>query len=153
VLAKRRHLSGLTGGAGLVASFCPHAKQRSRHVDSSPWPAARHFCVLGDRDGDVENRLVKIPDGLPATTLIELGIISPTRMKAATFWAKPRSMSRGNQLAPAGAGYRCGALLSRPDFVQWSGDARAGPVLLINIAGPNLLEAAGAGHITSIVGA
>ena len=43
------------------------------------------LCVLVTEDGDVENRLVRVPEGLPATTLIEAGNYLSTRLKGRTL--------------------------------------------------------------------
>ncbi|WP_423787245.1 HrcA family transcriptional regulator, partial [Hyphomonas chukchiensis] len=49
-------LSGLTGGAGLVAS--PTRDTPVRHVEFVPLAGRDALCVLVTEDGDVENRLV-----------------------------------------------------------------------------------------------
>ncbi|MEM6653958.1 MAG: heat-inducible transcriptional repressor HrcA, partial [Pseudomonadota bacterium] len=62
-------LSGLAGGAGLVSS--PTQDSAVRHVEFVPLSTGEALCVLVKEQGDVENRLVKIPSGLPQTVLIE----------------------------------------------------------------------------------
>ncbi len=76
-------LSGLAGGAGLVSS--PTRERPVRHVEFVPLATGEALCILVDEMGDVENRLVKIPPGLPATTLIEAGNYLAARMKGRTL--------------------------------------------------------------------
>jgi heat-inducible transcriptional repressor len=76
-------LSGLAGGAGLVSS--PTRERPVRHVEFVPLATGEALCILVDEAGDVENRLVKIPPGLPATTLIEAGNYLAARMKGRTL--------------------------------------------------------------------
>ena len=67
-------LSGLAGGAGLVAS--PTRDTPIRHVEFVALGTAEALCVLVTEDGDIENRLLKIPEGLPVTTLIEGDVLT-----------------------------------------------------------------------------
>ncbi|MEM6535678.1 MAG: heat-inducible transcriptional repressor HrcA [Pseudomonadota bacterium] len=76
-------LSGLAGGAGLVSS--PTEDAPVRHVEFVPLTTGEALCVLVNELGDVENRLVKVPPGLPQTTLIEAGNYLGTRMKGRTL--------------------------------------------------------------------
>lgn len=76
-------LSGLAGGAGLVSS--PTRERPVRHVEFVPLATGEALCILVDEMGDVENRLVKVPAGLPATTLMEAGNYLASRMKGRTL--------------------------------------------------------------------
>jgi len=76
-------LSGLAGGAGLVSS--PTQDAPVRHVEFVPLTTGEALCVLVNERGDAENRLVKIPAGLPQTTLIEAGNYLAARMKGRTL--------------------------------------------------------------------
>ena len=77
-------LSGLAGGAGLVSS--PTQDAAVRHVEFVPLSTGEALCVLVKEQGDVENRLVKIPAGLPQTVLIEAGNYLAARMKGRTLY-------------------------------------------------------------------
>ncbi len=76
-------LSGLAGGAGLVSS--PTRDAPVRHVEFVPLSTGEALCVLVNERGEVENRLVKLPTGLPQTTLIEAGNYLAARMKGRTL--------------------------------------------------------------------
>lgn len=62
-------LSGLTRGAGLVVTS--KTNPRFRHVEFVRLEADKALVVLVSDDGSVENRVVAIPTGLPASALIE----------------------------------------------------------------------------------
>ncbi|MEM7492287.1 MAG: heat-inducible transcriptional repressor HrcA, partial [Pseudomonadota bacterium] len=76
-------LSGLAGGAGLVSS--PTSDVPVRHVEFLPLSTGEALCVLVTEAGDVENRMIKVPAGLPQTTLIEAGNYLAARMKGRTL--------------------------------------------------------------------
>jgi heat-inducible transcriptional repressor len=62
-------LSGLSRGAGVVLSGKGNAALR--HIEFVPLDAARALVVLVSADGQVENRLVSLPVGLPPSALTE----------------------------------------------------------------------------------
>ncbi len=93
-------LSGLAGGAGLVAS--PTEDVSVRHVEFVPLSTGEALCVLVTDAGKVENRLVKIPTGLPQTTLIEAGNYLAARLKGRSLReaaSEIRAELKGHQAA------------------------------------------------------
>ena len=62
-------LSGLTRGAGLVVTRKGDA--RLKHIDFVRLDAERALAVLVGQDGGVENRVIAVAPGLPATALVE----------------------------------------------------------------------------------
>jgi heat-inducible transcriptional repressor len=64
-------LSGLSGAAGVVLTS--RANARLKHIEFVPLDAARALVVLVSTDGQVENRLVDLPPGLPPSALTEAG--------------------------------------------------------------------------------
>lgn len=76
-------LSGLTGGAGLVSS--PKRDTPVRYVEFVQLGHGDALCVIVSEDGDVENRLVRLPAGILPTTLIEAGNYLSARMKGRTL--------------------------------------------------------------------
>lgn len=70
VLAEASNLlSGLTRGAGVVTSS--KIDGRLKHIEFVPLDAARALLILVSEDGEVENRLVPLPPGLPSSALVE----------------------------------------------------------------------------------
>lgn len=130
-------LSGLAGGAGLVAS--PTRDAPVRHVEFVPLGTREALCVLVTEDGDVENRLLALPDGLPATTLIEAGNFLAARMKGRTL-----SEARGEVIAElktqrAQLDNAASALVAA-GLASWSGEGPDEKRALIVHGWANLLE-------------
>ena len=62
-------LSGLAKGAGLVISA--KANERLRHIEFVRLEPTRALVVIVGQSGAVENRIVDLPPGLPASALVE----------------------------------------------------------------------------------
>jgi len=62
-------LSGLSRGAGIVTAS--RVDGRLKHIEFVPLDPARALLILVSEDGEVENRLVPLPKGLPASALVE----------------------------------------------------------------------------------
>jgi heat-inducible transcriptional repressor len=76
-------LSGLAGGAGLVAS--PVHDAPLRHVEFVNLSPTEVLAVLVTEDGNVENRLMRPPPGLPPAALIEAGNYLSARLRGRTL--------------------------------------------------------------------
>lgn len=76
-------LSGLAGGAGLVAS--PKADAPLRHVEFVSLSPTEILAVLVTESGSVENRLMTAPAGLPPAALIEAGNYLSARLRGRTL--------------------------------------------------------------------
>jgi heat-inducible transcriptional repressor len=76
-------LSGLAGGAGLVAS--PESDAPLRHVEFVNLSPTEVLAVLVSEDGGVENRLMRAPPGLPPAALIEAGNYLSARLRGRTL--------------------------------------------------------------------
>lgn len=130
-------LSGLAGGAGLVSS--PKREAAVRHVEFLPLGPRDAICILLTEDGDVENRFIQVPEGLPSTTLIEAGNYLSTRMKGRTLAEAAQDVreelrSRRAQLDVTAAG------LVEQGLAQWSGETPGRGRSLIVRGRANLLE-------------
>ncbi|WP_127091036.1 heat-inducible transcriptional repressor HrcA [Aquabacter cavernae] len=64
-------LSGLSRGAGVVTAL--KTDPRLKHVEFVPLDARRALVILVSEDGQVENRVLPLPTGLPASALVEAG--------------------------------------------------------------------------------
>lgn len=62
-------LSGLSRGAGVVTAI--NTDPRLKHVEFVPLDAARALVILVSEDGQVENRVLPLPAGLPSSALVE----------------------------------------------------------------------------------
>ncbi|MFN4024490.1 MAG: heat-inducible transcriptional repressor HrcA [Hyphomonas sp.] len=130
-------LSGLAGGAGLVAS--PTRDAAVRHVEFVPLAGGDALCVIVTEDGDVENRLIKAPDGLPSTTLIEAGNYLSTRLKGRTL-AEAAAEVRSELQERRAALDAATTALVEAGLAEWGGDAPGRGRSLIVRGRANLLE-------------
>ena len=64
-------LSGLSAAAGLV--LAPKSDGALRHIEFVPLGSGRALVVLVGADGQVENRVIEIPPGLPPSALTQAG--------------------------------------------------------------------------------
>lgn len=76
-------LSGLSRGAGVVLS--PKFDARLKHVEFVRIEPERALVVLVSEDGSVENRLVRIPLGLPPSALTEASNFITARIQGKTL--------------------------------------------------------------------
>lgn len=130
-------LSGLAGGAGLVAS--PARDAAVRHVEFVPLASGDALCVLVTEDGDVENRIIKVPDGLPATSLIEAGNYLSTRLKGRTLAEAAAEVRAELQERRAALDAATSALVEA-GLAEWGGETPGRGRSLIVRGRANLLE-------------
>ena len=76
-------ISGLSRCAGLVVA--PTTDNRLRHIEFLPLGVDRALVVMVSEDGVVENRLIDLPRGLPATALVDATNYLNTRMIGKTI--------------------------------------------------------------------
>ena len=76
-------LSGLSRGAGVVVTT--KANARLRHIEFVRLDAGRALAVLVADDGTVENRILALPAGLPASALVEAGNFLNARIAGKTL--------------------------------------------------------------------
>jgi heat-inducible transcriptional repressor len=76
-------LSGLSRGAGVVVTS--KANARLKHIEFVRLDQARALVVLVGEDGQVENRLLDLPPGLPASALTEAGNYLNDRIRGRTL--------------------------------------------------------------------
>lgn len=76
-------LSGLTRGAGVVTAA--KTDPRLRHLEFIGLDHSRALMVLVSDDGQVENRLLALPPGLPASALVEATNFLNARIRGKTL--------------------------------------------------------------------
>ena len=81
-------LSGLTEAAGLV--IAPKSEGAVRHIEFVPLGAGRALVVLVTADGQVENRVLEVPPGLPPSALTEAANYLNSRLQGRTLMALKR---------------------------------------------------------------
>ncbi len=111
-------LSGLAGGAGLVAS--PAQDAPLRHVEFVPLSPGEVLAVLVSADGTVENRLMTAPPGLPAAALTEAGNYLSARLRGRTLAEAVEEI--GREIAERRAQLdEAAAALVESGLADWSG--------------------------------
>ncbi len=76
-------LSGLTRAAGVVLSA--KSNVRLKHIEFVRLEPERALVVLVGEDGQVENRVVQLPIGLPSSALVEAGNFLNARIRGRTL--------------------------------------------------------------------
>jgi len=76
-------LSGLSRAAGVVLTA--KANPRLKHVEFVQLEPGRALVILVGEDGQVENRVLSLPAGLPASALIEAGNYVNARIRGRTL--------------------------------------------------------------------
>ncbi|MDZ4760978.1 MAG: heat-inducible transcriptional repressor HrcA [Alphaproteobacteria bacterium] len=133
-------LSGLVGGAGLVAS--PAQDSPVRHVEFVRISSEQALAVIVAETGEVENRILALPPGLPASALIEAGNYLNARMKGRTL-SEARSAVIDEVRTRKAALDEAASRLVEDGLAQWSGeDPYRGRSLIVR-GRANLLEEAG----------
>jgi heat-inducible transcriptional repressor len=76
-------LSGLTHSAGVVVTTQSNA--RLKHIEFVQLEPGRALAVLVAEDGQVENRILNMPAGLPTSALVEAGNFLNARIRGKTI--------------------------------------------------------------------
>jgi heat-inducible transcriptional repressor len=76
-------LSGLSRCAGLVVA--PKAERTLKHIEFLHLGPGRALVVLVTEDGQVENRIIDVPVGLPSSSLIEASNFLASRLVGRTL--------------------------------------------------------------------
>lgn len=134
-------LSGLVGGAGLVST--PTSDAPIRHVEFVRTSSEQALAIIVSDSGDVENRLLTLPAGLPASAMIEAGNFLNARMKGRTLSEAREAVlyemrNKRNELDAAAA------RLIEDGLALWSGDEPGRGRSLIVRGRANLLDDNGA---------
>lgn len=76
-------LSGVSRGAGVVVTS--KSNKRLKHIEFVRLDPEQALVVLVSDDGSIENRLVKLPPGLPASALVEASNYLNHRLRGRTL--------------------------------------------------------------------
>lgn len=113
-------LSNLAGVASLVSS--PKRDTPVRHVEFVPLGSGEALCILVTEDGDIENRLMSLPEGVMTTSLVEASNYLNARMKGHTLSEVREKI--GLELSERRAELDAAASnLVAAGLAEWSGEA------------------------------
>ncbi len=120
-------LSGLSAAAGMV--LAPKSDAALRHIEFVPLSAGRALVVMVSADGQVENRVLDVPPGLPPSALQQAGNylnarlagrgLAEVRVAVAAEIAANRSELDGLTAQVVEAG-----------LATWAGEARSGSLIV-----------------------
>ncbi len=133
-------LSGLAGGAGVVVA--PVRDAGVKHVEFVALSADQALAILVFDDGQVENRLMPIPAGLPPSALREASNFLNARLRGRTLAEAKGEM--GGELSLARRELDAAAArLVEGGLAAWTGGEGADRALIVR-GRANLLQDAGA---------
>ena len=129
-------LSGLSRCAGLVVA--PKLESKLKHIEFISLGPGRALVVMVDENGVVENRIIDVPLGLPASSLVEASNYLAAKLVGRTI-AEARKEVLGEVESHK---TRLGELSSKvveAGLATWSGDDRDSGVLIVR-GQANLLD-------------
>lgn len=130
-------LSGLTSGAGLV--LAAKADTRLKHIEFIRLEPAKGLVVLVGEDGHVENRLIDLPEGLPASSLTEAANFLNAHLRGKTLGEARQAMA-ARQQAVSDELDRLTQQVVDTGIASWAGAEEGKPRQLIVRGRANLLN-------------
>ncbi len=130
-------LSGLTAGAGLV--LAAKADTRLKHIEFIRLEPTKGLVVLVGEDGNVENRLIDLPDGLPASALTEAANFLNAHLRGKTLGEARQALAAREQ-AVAEELDRLTRQVVDAGIASWAGAEEGKPQQLIVRGRANLLD-------------
>jgi heat-inducible transcriptional repressor len=128
-------LSGLSRGAGVVVTTKSTA--RLKHVEFVALEPRRALLVLVSDDGSIENRVVALPPGLPASALMEATNFLNARVLGKTLPELRAELTASRDIIEREIDALTAGLIEA-GLANWSGDAESRQLIVRGQA--NLLE-------------
>ncbi|MBL4877003.1 MAG: heat-inducible transcriptional repressor HrcA [Cohaesibacteraceae bacterium] len=130
-------LSGLSRGAGLVMA----SKQdiALKHVEFVRLEPTKALVVLVSEDGAVENRVIDLPAGMPASALTEAGNFLNAHIRGKTLSEAKAELDRQKMFLKSELD-DLGQKLVKAGIASWAGAQHSEPERLIVRGRSNLLE-------------
>jgi heat-inducible transcriptional repressor len=120
-------LSGLSAAAGLV--LAPKGDGPIKHIEFVPLSPGRALVVLVSADGQVENRIIETPPGLPPSTLQQASNFLNARLNGLTLDDLRRQVA-ADLAADRSALDTLTSSVVEAGLATWSGEGRAGSLIL-----------------------
>jgi len=121
-------LSGLSRCAGLV--LAPKTERSLKHVEFVNLGPGRALVVLVTEDGMVENRIVEVPIGIPASVLVTAGNYLSARIVGHTLEEARTKLTTDLEASRAELD-EITTRLVEAGFASWAGDASSGGALIV----------------------
>jgi heat-inducible transcriptional repressor len=120
-------LSGLSQAAGLV--LAPKSDGAIRHIEFVPLGPGRALVVLVNADGQVENRVIETPPGLPPSALQQAANYLNARLSGRSLSELRRIV--GEEIAANRTELdTLSALIVETGLATWAGEGRAGSLIV-----------------------
>jgi heat-inducible transcriptional repressor len=120
-------LSGLSAAAGLV--LAPKSEGPLKHIEFVPLGPGRALVVLVGGDGQVENRVIETPPGLPPSALQQAGNYLNNRLSGRPL-PELRRLVMEDIAANRTELDALSAMVVEAGLATWSGDSRAGSLIV-----------------------
>ena len=130
-------LSGLTRSASIVLTT--KSNVRLKHIEFVRLDPERALAVLVDESGQVENRVLNIPAGLPSSALVEAGNFLNARIRGKTLAELRNEIETAVKEGQAELDQLTQKVIAN-GFASWSGGDSEGERQLIVRGHANLLE-------------
>jgi len=130
-------LSGLSRGAGIVLTN--KSDLRLKHIEFVRLEPGKGLVVLVGEDGNVENRIVELPAGLPSSALVEAANFINANIRGRTL-NEARAEIERLQIERQAQLDELTARVVEAGLVSWAGAAEGRPQQLIVRGRSNLLE-------------
>ena len=121
-------LSGLSSAAGLV--LAPKGEGAVRHIEFVPLGSGRALVVLVNADGQVENRVVDIPPGLPPTALQQAGNYLNARLAGGRGLGELRRRVAEEMAVDRSTLDGLAAQVVEAGLATWTGEGRGGSLIV-----------------------
>jgi heat-inducible transcriptional repressor len=120
-------LSGLSAAAGLV--LAPKSEGALRHIEFVPLGPGRALVVLVNSDGQVENRVIETPPGLPPSALQQASNYLNARLSGRPL-AELRQLVGDEMAANRTQLDQLSAQVVAAGLATWTGEGRSGSLIV-----------------------
>ena len=120
-------LSGLSAAAGLV--IAPKSEGAVRHIEFVPLGPGRALVILVSADGQVENRVIETPAGLPPSALVQAGNYLNARLSGHSLPELRRIVAEDMSAARTQLD-ALSAQVVEAGLATWSHEGRAGSLIV-----------------------
>ncbi len=120
-------LSGLSAAAGLV--LAPKTEGAVRHIEFVPLGPGRALVILVSADGQVENRVIETPAGLPPSALVQAGNYLNARLSGRSLPELRRIVAEDMAAARTQLD-ALSAQVVEAGLATWSSEGRAGSLIV-----------------------
>jgi heat-inducible transcriptional repressor len=139
-------LSGLSACAGIV--LVPKEEPALKQLAFVPLSPRQAVAIMVGSDGSVENRVIDLPPGVTASTLVDVGNYVSARLSGLTLRDAQARLAEEISAGEAALDKAAQALVAQ-GLALWSEDGSRRPVLIVR-GQANLLDESAAAHLDRV---